>query len=168
MAYSVTLRKQSQLAATAFRASIFIGTVLNVVCMTTFNVRAQNENTQTVDTDAGQRDAPISWISSPDNDSLSYMAQKSTDGKLILSADESFFPKLGLSCVGTGTRKDIAGLNKGESFAAIGKWDTGDIAEWGLFLEQAGRVQFRISYKSPETSSKWSTITPDKRRSQRF
>ena len=155
MAYSETLRKQSQLAATAFRASIFIGTVLNVVCMTTFNVRAQNENTQTVDTDAGQRDAPISWISSPDNDSLSYMAQKSTDGKLILSADESFFPKLGLSCVGTGTRKDIAGLNKGESFAAIGKWDTGDIAEWGLFLEQAGRVQFRISYKSPETSGKF-------------
>ena len=102
----------------------------------------------------GQRGAPLTWIPVPGQDGLSYMAQQSTDERLILTANESFFPKLGLAASGKGKSKDIAGLNKGESFANITKWDAGDIAEWGLFLNRIGEVRFRVWCSTTGSSAK--------------
>ena len=93
---------------------------------------------------ASQRDTPLTWIPVPQQDGLFYMAQQSNDERLILTADESFFPNLGLAATGKGSSKDIAGLNKGDSFASISKWDKGDTAEWGLFLKQTGEINVRV------------------------
>ena len=93
---------------------------------------------------ASQRDTPLTWIPVPQQDGLFYMAQQSNDERLILTADESFFPNLGLAATGKGSSKDIAGLNKGDSFASISKWDKGDTAEWGLFLKQTGEIDVRV------------------------
>lgn len=149
MADTDKVSKQRNPATVGLDASVFIATVLTIVCITTANTWAQRKSTPPVGTDAGQRGASVNWISVPGQDDLSYMAQQSSDGRLILTADESFFPKLGLAGVGTGNQKDVDGLNKGESFASIGKWDSGDIAEWGLFLKQTGEVQVRVFCNSP-------------------
>jgi hypothetical protein len=149
MAHTDKVPQQRNSTTARFAASVLIGTFLTVACITTNNTWAQGEGSPPAGTDAGQRGALVSWISVPGKDGLSYMAQQSSDGKLILTADESFFPKLGLAGVGTGNQKDVDGLNKGESFASIGKWDSGDIAEWGLFLKQTGEVQLRVFCNSP-------------------
>ncbi len=134
---------------------MLIGAVMTFACIATDKTWAQQKKTPSALSNAGQRSAPISWISVPGKDGLSYMAQQTKDDKLILTADESFFPKLGLSCIGTGNRNDIAGLNKGESFAAIGRWDQGDIAEWGLFLKHSGEIHYRVLCKSPNATDKF-------------
>ena len=66
-------------------------------------------------------------------------------GKLMLTPNESFFPKLGLRLAGTGDVPDVdLKLNGGKSFKTITKWNKGDQAEWGLWLEQTGKLQLRI------------------------
>ena len=97
----------------------------------------------------GQRDSPLTRIpASPQNDQF-YLGQRTRNGTLTLTANECFFPKLGLECMGSQSTdsipdNSITALNKGESFSAIRKWDSGDVAEWGLVLEQTGDIQFRI------------------------
>ena len=108
----------------------------------------------------GQQASALSWIEIPGRDNQFYMAQQTQDGTLVLTANECFFPKLGLACLAqekneTQNAGDIADLNKGESFSAIGKWDTGDVAEWGLFLEQAGDLQFRVLCDVVDHSAKF-------------
>jgi len=110
--------------------------------------------------DADQGSSPLSWIPVPEHDDQYYMVQRTKDERLVLTANESFFPKLGLACLtreknNTGKTGDIAELNKGESFSAIGKWDTGDIAQWGLFLERAGDVQVRVRCNVPDDAAEF-------------
>ncbi len=155
MASPDTFPKQHRQVPRTFNAAIFIAAIFAVADVGTHKTFAQQKKIPSAVTAAGQRGAPISWIPDPSTAGLSYMAQQTRDNRLILTADESFFPKLGLSCIGTGTRDDIAELNKGESFAAIGNWDTGDIAEWGLFLQQTGEIHFRLLCKSPIASGKF-------------
>lgn len=92
----------------------------------------------------GQLGASVSWIGVPGSAELFYMAQRTRDGRLILTPNEAFFPQTGLVANGSGTVKDIDNLNGGKSFATIEKWDAGDVAEWGLFLEARGELTVRV------------------------
>ena len=71
--------------------------------------------------DLGQLGVPITWIDVPGSNDLFYMAQKTRDGRLCLTPNEAFFPKLGLTAAGNGTVTDIDNLNGGKSFATIEK-----------------------------------------------
>jgi hypothetical protein len=93
---------------------------------------------------AGQLGAPISWIGVPDSEGAFFMAQRSRDGRLYLTPNEAFFPKLELTASGTGTVLDVENLNGGKSYAAIEKWDASDVAEWGLFFESKGTITVRV------------------------
>ncbi|MAI34838.1 MAG: hypothetical protein CMM07_24625 [Rhodopirellula sp.] len=115
----------------------------------TGNSWAQHRPDKATTSNTGQKASPLSWIQVPGRDDQLYLAQRTPNGTLVLTANECFFPKLGLACLPqehneTRTTGKVAELNKGESFSAIGKWNTGDVAEWGLFLEQAGDLQFRV------------------------
>ncbi len=93
----------------------------------------------------GQLGAAIEWIPVPETTDQFYMIQRTTDGKLMLTPNESFFPKLGLRLEGTGEVPDVdLKLNGGKSFKSITKWSKSDQAEWGLWLEQTGKLQLRI------------------------
>lgn len=96
----------------------------------------------------GQLAAPLEWIEDPANTSQSWMAQASQDGRLLLTANEAFFPKLGLVAGGQGRVPDTNGLNKGRSFERIERWDPGDVAEWGLLLQKAGDLKVRVVMSS--------------------
>ena len=47
----------------------------------------------------GQQASALSWIEIPGRDNQFYMAQQTQDGTLVLTANECFFPKLGLACL---------------------------------------------------------------------
>lgn len=92
----------------------------------------------------GQLGVPLEWMSVPNDPAGSaHLIQRSRDGRLLLTPNEAFFPKLGLANTGKGTVPDINDLNGGNSFAAIEKWDPGDVAEWGLWFEQAGEIEVK-------------------------
>jgi hypothetical protein len=93
---------------------------------------------------SGQLGQPLSWIDVPGSADLVHAVQLSRDGRLFLTPNESFFPKLGLTAEGSGIVPDIAELNGGKSFATIGRWDPGDIAEWGLWLKHPGTLDLTI------------------------
>lgn len=96
----------------------------------------------------GQLGAPLEWMPVPgDPVGAVHLVQRSRDGRLILTPNEAFFPKLGLTNTGNGSAADIDDLNGGNSFSAIEKWEPGAEAEWGLWFEQAGEigVKTRIS-----------------------
>tara|TARA_R110002049_G_scaffold72490_2_gene187033 strand:- start:2716 stop:4413 length:1698 start_codon:yes stop_codon:yes gene_type:complete len=92
----------------------------------------------------GQIGSPIVRIAVPNRDGEFLQVQKTVDDQLILTANESFFPQLGLTARGQGQHADIAGMNKNESFAEIRDWDPNDIAEWGLWLPQNGEVEVSL------------------------
>lgn len=99
----------------------------------------------------GQLGTEIEWIEVPGEADQRYMAQRTVDGRLYLTPNECFFPKLGLTAQGSG---DIPtdGLNGTSSFASIGQWDKGDAAEWGVWL-QPGELTIRLwmSGTTPES-----------------
>jgi hypothetical protein len=88
----------------------------------------------------GQLGAPLEWMQLPDGGGVVHLLQRTRDGRLLLTPNEAFFPKLGLKNTGTGTVPDTVELNGGNSFASIEAWDEGDQVEWGLWFEQAGVV----------------------------
>ena len=92
----------------------------------------------------GQLGVPITWVGVPGADGLFYMAQRTRDGRLLLTPNEAFFPKRGLAAAGDGTVPDIDKLNGGKSYAEIRKWDRGDAAEWGIFTEKSGGLRVRV------------------------
>ncbi|MDG2391033.1 MAG: DUF3472 domain-containing protein, partial [Planctomycetaceae bacterium] len=93
----------------------------------------------------GQLDSKLEWVADSDNSERVWMIQKTVDGKLILTPNESFFPNLGLKANGQGATPDIAGLNKKSSFAEIGGWDNEDIAEWGLLFPRPGTIRVKAT-----------------------
>lgn len=95
-------------------------------------------------TGQGQLGAPIAWVEVPGADGLFHAVQSTRDGRLFLTANESFFPKLGLAAEGSGAVPDIDDLNGGKSFATIGKWNAGDAAEWGLWLPRTGTLTLAV------------------------
>ncbi len=104
----------------------------------------------------GQLGELISWIDVPDSDGLVHAVQFSHDGKLFLTANESFFPKLGLTASGMGTVADVANLNGGKSFATIEKWDAGDSAEWGIWITKPGDLNLQIHMSDESKAGKFS------------
>lgn len=92
----------------------------------------------------GQLGSTLKWISVPGADDRFFLGQSSRDGRWILTPNEAFFPKLGLRAIGIGTVPDQDGLNKGEAFEAIGDWDSGDTAQWGVFAARPGDVTWKI------------------------
>lgn len=93
----------------------------------------------------GQLGAPIEWIPVPDDPDRFWMAQKTPDGRLILTPNEAFFPKLGLKAEGESTVDDVATLNGGKSFAEIRGWSKGEQTEWGLWFPRRGQIQLTVS-----------------------
>lgn len=104
----------------------------------------------------GQLGVPIQWIQVPDTKDQFYMAQRTTDGKLLLTPNESFFPKLGLRAGGKGKVPDTdRKLNGGASFESITQWNQGDQAEWGLWFEEVGDLKMRIWMSQTGTNSRY-------------
>ena len=93
----------------------------------------------------GQLGAKLEWVTNPENPEQFWMIQKTLDQKLILTPNESFFPRLGLKAEGKGSTPDIASLNKGSSFAEIKRWDKKGIAQWGLLFSRTGTIQVKAS-----------------------
>lgn len=89
-----------------------------------------------------QQGAEIEWMQSGDQ---FYKVQRTPGSTLLLTPNESFFPKLGLRAGGeeTVTGGDSE-LNQGVSFKTIEKWSSGDQAEWGLWLEKTGQIKVRV------------------------
>jgi hypothetical protein len=92
----------------------------------------------------GQLGAPLEFVPVPDSDGEVWRAQRTTDGRLLLTPDESFFPHLGLRATGEGPVEDPEGLNGGRSFLRIEAWDAGEAAAWGVLLERTGALRVRV------------------------
>lgn len=105
---------------------------------------ASAEPAETLSPSLGQLGAEISWTEIPDSDNLFHAVQFTRDGKLFLTPNESFFPKLGLTATGEGSVADVSELNGGKSFSAIEKWDAGDAAEWGIWLKNSGSLEVNV------------------------
>lgn len=87
---------------------------------------------------------------SSDAESVAYLLQKSADGKLYLTPNQSFFPRLGLQAAGLSEIPDRLNLNGGKSFAWIEGWNKGESAQWAWWCEQLATVRFRVFMKSGE------------------
>jgi hypothetical protein len=101
-----------------------------------------------------QQGAPIEWIEAPQlGENRYYMAQRSPDSILLLTPNESFFPRLGLRAEGEGEFPVVDdALNKGENFKVITGWDAGDVAEWGLWIEKTGILNVQIDMEGSKGS----------------
>ncbi|QDT04003.1 hypothetical protein K227x_23890 [Rubripirellula lacrimiformis] len=103
----------------------------------------------------GQLGQATSWVSVPGSPDLFFQAQRSRDGRLILTPNEAFFPKLGLSATGIGTVPDQNNLNGSKTFATIQGWDAGDVAEWGLLLAKPGTVSVQVFLSSQDSKDRF-------------
>lgn len=92
----------------------------------------------------GQTESPITWIELPDQPGHYLMVQTTQDDTLILTPNESFFPKLGLKAEGPAKDPDIDELNKGSSFSKITGWDPGEQAEWGIYFPKTGELKIDV------------------------
>jgi hypothetical protein len=95
----------------------------------------------------GQLGAPIEHIPSTLGNGLVHKAQRTVDGALYLTPNESFFPQRGLYARGACDLPDVDELNKGQMFDYITGWQPGAIAEWGIWIERPGEliVEFWMS-----------------------
>ncbi len=111
---------------------------------------------------SGQLGQDLSWVDVPGSDDLVHAIQFSRDGRLFLTANESFFPKLGLTAQGEGTIPDVANLNGGKTFATIGKWNPNDAAEWGIWLNKPSKIRLQIRIRGGDSKSKFSYLVNGK------
>ncbi|MFT4547849.1 MAG: hypothetical protein ACI8XO_003078 [Verrucomicrobiales bacterium] len=95
--------------------------------------------------DRAQLGAEVERLEIPDGNGHVLRVQWSRDSSLILTPNESHFPKLGLKAEGSGIVPSIPELNGKNSFASITSWDPGDVAAWGIWLERAGKADIRIA-----------------------
>ena len=94
-----------------------------------------------------QQNSALEWVPMPGSPHCRFLGQRTPGNSLVLSANEVFFPKLGLKALpakGKVRHKHLE-LNQRKSFAGIGEWDPGDIAEWGLFFERPGKLRMMLS-----------------------
>ncbi|VGO20820.1 DUF3472 domain-containing protein [Pontiella sulfatireligans] len=95
---------------------------------------------------SSQQRAPVEWIPVSElGDNMFHMAQRTADARLLLTPNESFFPKLGLLAEGEGELPVVdPALNKGTNYKWISGWESGDAAEWGLWIEKPGTLSVQI------------------------
>lgn len=105
---------------------------------------APSTTAQTLTAKSGQLSAPAQWIDAQGKPGVVHMAQRTSNGQLILTPNECFFPRLGLTAAGTGIAPDVGNLNGGKSFDHVTDWDQGDQTEWGLWLEKTGLIDIEI------------------------
>jgi hypothetical protein len=96
--------------------------------------------------DGNQRTSPVEWIPAPGlGENRFYMAQRTPDAELLLTPNEAFFPNLGLSAGGEGEFPlENPELNQNKNFKWIAGWESGDAAEWGLWLENPGTLNVQV------------------------
>lgn len=106
----------------------------------------------------GQIGQPLSWVELPDESGRRLAVQWSADDRIVLTPDESFFPRLGLAAEGEGPVPDEVSLNGGRSFAAIGRWDPGDVATWGLWFTRSGKLEVTITMTGGAAPSRYAML----------
>lgn len=100
---------------------------------------------ETLSADLAQLGAALEWMEIPGAPGTFHQIQKTRDNHLLLTPNECFFPRLGLTAAGEGTIPDAGNLNGGKSFAHVTGWDPGDIVEWGIWLARPTRLALRIN-----------------------
>ncbi len=127
-----------------------LATLALVVLLGPQTGRGENPTAKT-----GQLSSPVQWIEAG-KPGVVHMAQRTKDGRLILTPNEGFFPRLGLTAAGTGIVPDMGNLNGGKSFEHITGWDQGDQSEWGLWLEKTGRIDIELRMSSATANDRFS------------
>ena len=79
----------SNTRSTALRIGLAAFLIVRGVSTALFGEEPPNGN-------QGQLGVPVTWIEVPDTSDQFYMAQETRDGHLYLTANEAFFPSLGL------------------------------------------------------------------------
>ncbi len=109
-----------------------------------------------------QQGEPLEWIEVHNHPGQYYMAQRTLSGKLKLTANESFFPRLGLVAQGkTPWPGSFVHLNQNKNFQSIGKWDVGEQAEWGLLFQKTGKLDITINMAASRPNRLFSLIFND-------
>ena len=103
----------------------------------------------------GQLGAELKWSQITAGQAEVYRLQPTVDGSLYLTANESFFPRLGLLADGQGEVPDVEKFNGGKSYKWIGKWDVGDVAQWSWWSEKRGVVHIRVWMSSSNDQSRF-------------
>tara|TARA_Y100001934_G_scaffold280118_1_gene385877 strand:+ start:4513 stop:6201 length:1689 start_codon:yes stop_codon:yes gene_type:complete len=115
--------------------------------------------------DASQRGAALEWFEIPGRPGIYHRIQRAKDDSLVLTPNECFFPKLGLTAAGTGSTPDQENLNGGKSFEHITGWDPGDIVEWGIWIDTPGRATIRVGMSSTGANGSFSLRIGDQSKS---
>jgi len=110
-----------------------------------------------------QLGAPLEWFEIPGESGVFHRVQKSRDGYLLLTPNEGFFPRLGLTAAGEGDVPDLEKLNGGKSFAHIEDWDANDVAEWGVWLNQPGQLVLRVWMSAAASGGRFELTCEDQR-----
>ena len=90
-----------------------------------------------------------------------HLVQQTRDNTLVLTPNEGFFPRLGLTAAGEGSVPDVGDLNKGQSFDHIEGWDTGDIAEWAVWIPQEGEIEIQTGWTTTSQSGRFAITIGD-------
>lgn len=110
----------------------------------------------------GQLGQPLTWMPLPEDPDRFLAIQSTLDGRLYLTPNESFFPRLGLTAEGEGKVPDLESLNGDNRFASIGKWDPEDRAEWGIWLTKAGDLEATLHLQGGASSSRFELEVGDR------
>jgi hypothetical protein len=104
--------------------------------------------------EGSQQASPTEWIPAPDQgENRFYMVQRTPDAELLLTPNESFFPKLGLTAGGEGKSALVEpALNQDKNFKWISGWGASDAAEWGLWFENAGILNVQVDMEDSKVS----------------
>ena len=99
-----------------------------------------------------QLGASVSWIPVPRAKDTYLRGQITRKDRLVLTPNESFFPKLGLVAAGHGSMPDVDNLNGGKSFATTENWTAGKIAQWSVLLKSPGQVRVFMTATTNDAS----------------
>lgn len=98
---------------------------------------------EALSTKVAQLGVPLEWMEIPTAPGTFHQIQKTRDNQLLLTPNECFFPRLGLTAAGEGSIPDQGTLNGGKSFAHVTDWSKGDVVEWGIWLPRPTRLALR-------------------------
>lgn len=109
--------------------------------------------------DIGQKTAPLEYVPAPGVQGRYYHVQRTRpgDNRLFLTANNVFFnPVNRLVSRGVGLEEvkqdgvslpeyGDRGLNNGSSYAYVARWNDRDIAEWGVWLDEDGKLDVHVN-----------------------